>query len=321
MTIESSSADSQFAVSAPAKSPSGVQTIFTGPNGIRAGWRLLLYLLMTLALFIGGQRGVGRIPAVRAWLSAQPTGMITPGPQVLGEAISVLAVILPVFVMMKIERRPFGVYGLPAEEAFGKRFWQGIPYGFAMMSFLLVLIAAFHGFSLGGISSGGADALKAGILYAIGFVLTGFFEEFGFRGYMQYTLASGIRFWPAAIVLSFLFGAVHLGNPGEAKIGAFMAGAFGLLAVFSLKRTGSLWFAVGMHAAFDWTETFVYGVPDSGMLAQGHLLNSSVHGPNWLSGGTVGPEGSYLVFVVLIVAAIGIHLLFPARQAASASNA
>ena len=94
----------------------------------------------------------------------------------------------------------------------------------------------------------------------------------------------------------------------------FMAGSFGLLALYSLQRTGSLWFAVGMHAGFDWTETYFYGVPDSGMLAQGHLLNSSFHGPDWLTGGTVGPEGSYLVFLLLILSAIGIDFMFPAKH-------
>jgi hypothetical protein len=71
---------------------------------------------------------------------------------------------------------------------------------------------------------------------------------------------------------------------------------------------------VGMHAAFDWTETYFYGVPDSGLLAQGHLLNSSFHGPVWLTGGSVGPEGSYLVFGVLVLSAVAIHFMFPAKQ-------
>jgi hypothetical protein len=52
-------------------------------------------------------------------------------------------------------------------------------------------------------------------------------------------------------------------------------------------------------------------------LAQGHLLNSSFHGPNWLTGGTVGPEGSYLVFGVLVISAVAIHFMFPAKEQAA----
>jgi membrane protease YdiL (CAAX protease family) len=317
MTTDSSSADSQLSAGTAANLPSQLQTIFMGPNGIRAGWRLLIYLLLVYALRQASGFALQHLGPVTAWLNSQPNTVITAGPLVLGECVSFLVVLLPALFMMKIEKRPFAGYGLPVEQAFGKRFWQGVPFGFAMMTLLVVLIAAFHGYSYEGFGASGTVAIKFAVLYGIGFLLTGLFEEFGFRGYVQSTLASGIGFWPSALILSFLFGYGHLGNPGEAKIGAFMAGCFGLLALFSLRRTGSLWFAVGMHAAFDWTETYFYGVPDSGLLAQGHLLNSSFHGPVWLTGGTVGPEGSYLVFGVLVLSAVAIHFMFPAKQQAS----
>jgi uncharacterized protein len=294
-----------------------IRWIFLGPNGTRAGWRIAIYLALVVALTGGLQLTVRHIAPLRAWLAGQPNGVLAAGPSAVGEIFTFLTVLIPAVIMSKIENRSFGVYGLPLKEAFGARFWLGLPYGFAMMTLLAGSIAALHGFTITGIGASGVVALKYGILYAIAFLFTGFFEEFGFRGYLQYTLASGIGFWPAALVLSFLFGAGHLGNPGEAKIGAVMAGSFGLLALFALRRTGSLWFAVGMHAGFDWTETFFYGVPDSGLLAQGHLLNSSLQGRDWLTGGTVGPEGSYLVFGVLILAAVGIHLMFPAREHAA----
>jgi len=316
MTTESSSADTQMSVEA-AHAPSLLQTIFMGANGLRAGWRLLIYLLLARALREASVFATGHIAFIRDWLSSQPVTVISASQLVFGEVVSFLVVLLPALVMMKIERRPFAEYGLPVEQAFGKRFWQGVPFGFAMMTLLMGLISLFHGYSYEGIGATGTVAIKYAILYAIGFLFVGFFEEFGFRGYVQSTLGSGIGFWPSALIFSFLFGAVHLSNPGEAKIGAFMAGSFGLLAAFSLRRTGSLWFAVGMHAAFDWTETYFYGVPDSGLLAQGHLLNSSFHGPVWLTGGSVGPEGSYLVFGVLILSAVAIHFMFPAKEQAA----
>jgi len=97
-----------------------------------------------------------------------------------------------------------------------------------------------------------------------------------------------------------------------------MAGSFGLVAAFALWRTGNLWFPIGMHASWDWGESYFYGTPDSGQLARGHFLNSSPHGPNWLSGGTVGPEGSWLVLAVLIIWVIAIHFLFPAKAKTTA---
>jgi len=81
----------------------------------------------------------------------------------------------------------------------------------------------------------------------------------------------------------------------------FNAGAFGLLACFLLRRTGNLWMPSGLHLAFDWGETYFYGVADSGQTLPGHLLNSTSSGPTWLSGGTVGPEGSLLCTLLIVL--------------------
>ena len=77
------------------------------------------------------------------------------------------------------------------------------------------------------------------------------------------------------------------------------AGLIGFFFCLTLRRTGNLWFAVGFHASWDWGETYLYSVPNSGTAAPGHLLTSSFHGSPWLSGGSVGPEGSVFVFVII----------------------
>lgn len=291
-----------------------VRSAVVGPNGIRAGWRLLIAFALFVVFKFLVQVGLQQIPPLERWRHAQPQGVLTAGGVLLSEAVAALSLILAALVMTLVENRSFADYGLPRKEAFAKRFWQGVPFGFAMLTVLLALIAGFHGFSLGGWASGGAEAVREGLEYLVAFAMVGIFEEFSFRGYLQATLASGIGFWPAAILLAIGFAALHLGNPGEAMVGIFAVGSFGLLAAFSLFRTGNLWFAIGMHAGWDWGETFFYSAPDSGGVAQGHLLNSFFHGSNWLTGGSVGPEGSLFVFVAVGLGALGIHYLFPARQ-------
>jgi membrane protease YdiL (CAAX protease family) len=288
-----------------------------GPNGIRAGWRLLIAICLFFAIAIA----LVRIPSVRARLLPQNQGaiVITPVTLFFTEGVPALAALLTALVMTRIEKRSFADYGLPGNAAFGKRFWQGIVYGFIMVSLMMGLIAALHGFSPGGFALGGGTALRYALLYLLGFILVAFFEEFSFRGYLQATLASGIGFWPAAALLAVVFGASHLSNPGEAKFGAFTVASFGLLCAFILRRTGSIWFAIGMHCAWDWGETFFYSVPDSGVLAKGHLMNPSFHGPTWLTGGSVGPEGSVFAFVVLVLSAAAIHFMFPAKSVADSA--
>jgi membrane protease YdiL (CAAX protease family) len=299
----------------PAAAPrSGIENIFMGPRGIRAGWRLLLFIFLMLLCLKGEGFTLKHIPGVDAWFKAQNPNLMTPPTTIAFEGILLLALVISTALMALVEKRTYADYYLPMNQFLGKRFWQGVPYGFAMLSLALGLIAALHGFSLGSVALSGADALKYGALYGIAFLMVGLFEEFSFRGYMQATLGPAIGFWPAAIVLSIFFGAIHLNNGGEAWFGAAMAGSFGVLASFALQRTGNLWFPIGMHAAWDWSETFFYSVPDSGFLAKGHLLNSTFHGPTWLTGGTVGPEGSVFAFLVLLVGGVGIHFIFPKKQ-------
>jgi membrane protease YdiL (CAAX protease family) len=257
---------------------------------------------------------VRHIPALYRIFSVVKRGVLTPGFELTFETISIATVFLAAFIMSKIEGRPFACYGLPWRGAFGKLFWQGVVWGLALESIEMLLMSAMGGFSFGGLALSGFAIIHFGLLWALGFLLVGIAEEFTFRGYPQFTLTTGMGFWPSAIVLSALFGLVHLGNPGEGWMGAVSVMLFGLFACFTLKRTGNLWFAIGLHAAADFAETFIYSVPDSGMLATGHLIHSSLHGPKWLTGGSIGPEGSALDLALFLLAFVVFGLLHPAKN-------
>ena len=269
---------------------SPLREVFVGPNGMYAGTRWLIYLVMGgTVLFIEGAlvRFVHPQAGEPVWW-----GMVT-------QITMVLAAILPGFVMARIEHRPFGDFGLPERGAFGRNFWVGTVWGIAALTVLMLVLRAAGAFTFGSLNLHGGRIVKFALYYAVFFLLTGFFEEFLLRGYSQWVLTKGMNFWPAAALLSISFGAIHVGNPGEAQTGLVAAGMIGFFLCLTLRRTGDLWWAVGFHTAWDWGESYLYSVPDSGTILPGRLLNSSLHGPTWLAGGSVGPEGSYLVFVVI----------------------
>ena len=281
--------------------------IFLNDKGMRGGWRLLIYAAFVAGLGFGG--GLVLRQFVRP-----SHGVFSPGFMFIQEAFSFSVIFAAAVIMARVERRSVGVYGLPIRGAFGKLFWQGCLIGLVEVSALVGLIAAFGGYSFGDVALHGKELLRWGVLWAVFFVFVGLFEEFLFRGYTQYTLADGIGFWPAAVVLSCSFGAVHLGNPGEGWVGAAGVVAIGLIFAFALRRTGNLWLCVGWHASFDFGETFLYSVPNSGIVFSGHLSNASLHGAKWVTGGTVGPEGSVFSFLTMGIIAVAIHLLFPAKK-------
>ncbi len=281
--------------------------LFLNKTGLRAGWRLLIFAAIFFVAWSGSILLLGQF-------FRPEYGVFSPLFQFLGESSSFLAAFFAAWIMSFIEARPMGEYGLPVRGVFGKLFWQGSLFGILEVITLVGLIAAFHGYSFGSLAEHGINIAKWALFWGAFFVVVGLFEEFFFRGYAMRTLRDGIGYWPAAILLSLFFGLVHKQNPGENWVGIAGVIFVGLFWCLTLKRTGSLWFAVGMHAAFDFGETFLFSVPDSGMVFPGHLSNATISGPNWITGGTPGPEASVFDFLIVAVFFFVFHRLYPAKQ-------
>jgi uncharacterized protein len=268
-----------------------VRRVFYNSSELRAGWRLFIFLAIVIACLKASNLAIARLLP----------GVDSTTVFLVGEAMDFLIFLFASWIMGRIEGRTIADYGLPARAMFRHQFWQGAVLGFATLTGLLFVLRAFGLFYFGNIALHGLDVAKWAAVYAFVFLLVALREEFRMRGYGLFTLSAGIGFWPAAIASSALFGYGHRGNSGEDWIGVFNAGAFGLLACFLLRRTGNLWMAIGFHLTFDWGETYFYGVADSGNVLPGHLFNSSSAGPGWLSGGTVGPEGSVFCTLTIVV--------------------
>ena len=284
------------------------QSFFRSP-GLPFGFvRVCLYLILGNGITYGLQ-WVARFFLKR--------GLPPFDPQLLmaGESVALLGAFSSAWLMSRLERREFGAYGLPLRGAFGKLFWQGALFGLTEISVVVGAMAALGSYHFGALAIHRSELLRWVAFWAIFFILVGLYEEFAFRGYVQFTFAQGLGFWPAAVLLSIAFGLIHKGNPGETWVGLAGIVLTGLFWCLTLQRTGSLWFAVGMHAIFDFGETFLYSVPDSGVIFPGHLSNATIAGPSWVTGGTAGPEGSVFDFLVLLFFFYGFHRLYPAKSA------
>ena len=283
---------------------SGKKSLFIGPRGLRAGWRLLIFIAL-IAVLIGGWLLV-RSGGLRGFQDAQKhAGQVTVTPFLMGssETIPFVLLCLATLLMGKIENRKFSEYGLPLRQALDKDFCIGCLSGLLAISGTLLAMYLLRGFRIMGLALHGKAILYSLGGWAMAFLLAGLFEEFLCRGYMQYTLASGIGFWPAAFVMSGLFAFGHAFNPHETLAGIASVVLFGLLLCLFLRRSGNLWCAVGFHAAYDWGQT-LFGVPDSGIAPYHNLFHSVFSGPRWLTGGVVGPEASVLTPIALAVVAV-----------------
>jgi len=227
------------------------------------------------------------------------------------KVVGALFMVLATWLVSRVQQRPLGVYGIPPKEAFGGRFWEGMVWGFVMLSLLLVPLWLMGDFRIESVALRGSPFLGYALIWALTFLCVSVSEELTFRGYLLFVAARRAGFWRAAIYLSLGFGVAHLPNPGETVIGITQVVGTGLLFCFMIRRTGNLWFALGFHASWDWAQSFFYGTPDSGLKSVGHFLQTTIEGPAWLTGGSTGPEGSIFSLVILALCALLIHVRFP----------
>lgn len=271
--------------------------------------RVCIYLILANGISFALQWTARFLPG------SAPHHPFAPKNLIITETVALAGALLGGLAMSRLEKRPLGAYGLPLRSAFGKAFWQGVGFGLAEISIVIGAIATFGSYRFGTLAIYGGELVRWGLFWGVFFLVVGVYEEFAFRGYVQFTLGQGMGFWPAAILLSLAFGGVHLSNPGETWAGIAGVVATGIFWCFTLRRTGTLWFAVGMHASFDFGETFLYSVPDSGAVFPGHLSNATLAGATWVTGGSAGPEASVFDFLVLAVFFYVIHYLYPRRPA------
>ena len=274
-----------------------IRSIFIGSLGVRAGWRALLFMavfaiLVTPLLFGLGWASRGLPTDLR--LAALECGVLA-------------AALAATWALSRFERRRFSSFGLGGPGRL-RNFVNGLAAGFGFLSLVIGLLTLTGAIRIGPLAQRGPGAALWGAFWALVFVMVSFAEEMLSRGYLLYALSQGIGFWPGAIATSLLFGAAHVTNAGESAIGVTCATLIGLVNAYSLRWSGSLWWAIGLHTSWNWGETFFYGVSNSGQAVEHHLLSSAPIGPGWLSGGTVGPEGSALVFPVIVLLFASVRL-------------
>jgi uncharacterized protein len=278
----------------PLRNPSPY-TIWNGPNGLRAGWRLFIFVALLVPTF-----------AATGLLSDALTRrlQVTPGTPMgvtISNGIFLVPLFLATWIMTKIEGRTFANYGLPFRRAFCSQFWLGAIISFISVTLLLLALAALGTYSFGSLAIHGLDIPRYAILWTVPAFAGALVEDFLYRGYLLFTLTTGIGFWPAAVITSLLMGGLHYFNPGGHGLGPVAATAYCLVSALVLRRTGDLWMPLGLHAGWNWSELYFYGIQSSGFPGRGHLLNASFHGPTSLTGGTFGLEASWLNLLLLLI--------------------
>ena len=139
--------------------------------------------------------------------------------------------------------------------------------------------------------------LAFAILAAVG-------EELAFRGSLFRILEEGFGTAAALALSAAVFGLLHGLNPGATVIStAAIALEAGVLLAAAYALTRNLWFPIGLHLGWNFTEGGIFGVSVSGGAAAKGIFSVSLAGPPLLTGGKFGPEASLIAVAVCLAAA------------------
>ncbi len=285
-----------------------MKSLFLGPRGLRAGWRIVLFVVVA-------QLVVQSLFAVLHFRSA-PTWQLRPF--LTEELVSLAGLVVSAVVLgVALRQRP-ARFGVGEARRALPHFAEGALWGAGAIIVLVGILAA-TGAAHFAPNGGWARAISpTGLGWLAAFLLVGVVEEFLFRGYVLGAATQGLGFWPGAIVLSLFFGAAHFfGKPHESVLDGINVTLIGLWFCFAVRATGSLWFAMGFHAAFDYVVLYMLGAPNTGNGGMGladALLRSAYSGPGWWTGGVCGPEASVLVPPLFALLAVALAARFPRRR-------
>jgi membrane protease YdiL (CAAX protease family) len=186
----------------------------------------------------------------------------------------------------------------------GRNLGLGLALGFGIMAVAVGIAAVLGVYRI----LGPGDSSKL-VLELVGVaIMPGLTEEMLFRGILFRWIEEFGGSWAALVVTSALFGLAHIMNPNATWFSSFaIAMEAGVLLGGAYMLTRSLWFPMGLHAAWNFTQGEIFDVPVSGIDEHG-LVQAQLSGPTLLSGGNFGLEASIIALV--LATAVGVWLVW-----------
>ena len=286
--------------------------IFFNPYGrLRSGWRLTIFLLLLIILYIVFEQVVRTLYGFISTYRSIPYPDFLLGLVFRGGSL-VLALGAGYLCAHFLEELPWRSLGASFHKGWLKDFCIGSVVGFAALAVAVVVALIGRGLSFS-LNHDWTSVIRSMIGSGVLFVVAAFAEEAMFRGYALQTLARAKLASLGVILTLALFGLAHLTNPNAVPGFTFANTAIaGLWFAVAYLRTRSLWLPLGLHWSWNWALGWFFGLPVSGLSVTSHtLLKASDTGPNWLTGGSYGIEGGVAGTIALALATIVLWLKPP----------
>ncbi|MDQ1082391.1 MULTISPECIES: CPBP family intramembrane glutamic endopeptidase [Microbacterium] len=268
--------------------------------------RRILQLLLGLVVFVGS-RVLTTLAAVLVFaVTAEATGVVSvgeilsaPGPAapvgfLVGAAFSILGFVLVVRFVSRRRVTEFSRAGAVSEIGIG------LLVGFGVVAATVGLLAAIGVYRVTEVQLGWG--VLTGIMFGVGPAIV---EEIFFRGFLLRILDGWVGSWGALAIVSVLFALVHsFSSPAGPVAAVYVFLSASLLLNMAWFLTRRLWLPIALHLAFNASQSALFGLNVSGSEAGDGLLRAELSGPEWLTGGVMGGEGSLVLIVIALAAGV-----------------
>jgi len=302
-----------------------IQRIFwdSGWRRLRAGWRLLLHLvILLLCLATANLVAIALLSAlsngpldVDALLSGAPPSPEAPGAALAVPIATLLAFSIGIWLCGRyLDRRRFADFGL----CFNRQWWLDFGFGLGLGAGLMALIFVVE-WAAGWLTITNTFQTAAGVPFATAiliplvlFICVGIYEELWSRGYQLKNMAEGFGFLGpraaiglATLLSSAIFGVLHGLNPGASPMSTFNIFLAGIFLALGMILTGQLAIPIGLHITWNFFQGNVFGFPVSGLSANRTTVIAIEQGGDpLLTGGTFGPEAGLIGVAAMLLGSV-----------------
>nr|QNO53989.1 hypothetical protein OHMBFCMF_00008 [Methanosarcinales archaeon ANME-1 ERB6] len=277
-------------------------------NRLRAGWRIFLFLvaMFLIAIIVNGVVKLAGGPPADETFSWVLRGIIV-----------IINATLVVWILRRyIDKKSFVSLGLKFDSLGILDVLVGIILSGLMVGIVFVVLLSFGLLEIEevGWTGSGISPIFGIILWFFGIgAAVAWSEELAFRGYLLQNMSEGIGLVWAVTISCIFYGVIHMLNPNSTWLSGVLIALIGVLRIFGWLRSSQLWLSMGMHAGWNFFQGPIFGFQVSGLSTES-LIKQTVIGPDWITGGSFGPEAGIVVVPVVLLALLVMFLWTSKRK-------
>ncbi|MFD2942547.1 CPBP family intramembrane glutamic endopeptidase [Flavobacterium notoginsengisoli] len=256
--------------------------------------KIILALLTFMAVVVIGQQIASKLLALTP-LDKDYRSLLK------GLFVSASCILSYILFFKKYDKRAVTEF---ASKGLAKNLFIGVAIGFTLQSLTILVMYLNGNYSITKVNPISYILIPFAIMFTVAII-----EEVLVRGIILRIMEEKLGTYISLTFTSILFGILHLANPHGTLISGICITTAGFLLGAAFIYSRNLWFPIALHFAWNFTQSGIYGAITSGNEKTNNLVEAQIQGPEFITGGAFGPEGSIQAIVFCALGTIVLLLL------------